>query len=149
MKIYRNSLIFFLITLASCSTNTDEELRLQIQSLISKDIREISHKALDQLTLGLGSSLLNITISKTDQESLISSFIMPHIEEELKKKKSNELKLLANGDISDRMGVIGSCILNNKGAIIEEIKTKNKILDPLADEIINELISCTNDLKIK
>ena len=89
MKIYRNILIFFLITLASCSTNTDEELRLQIQSLISKDIREISHKAIDQLTLGFGSSLLNITISKTDQESLISSFVIPYIEEELKKKEHN------------------------------------------------------------
>ena len=149
MRIYRNIAIFFLISLVSCSTNKDEELRLQIQSLISKDIREISHKSLDQLTLGFGSSLLNIVVAKSDQDSLISSFVMPYIKEELEKKNSNELELLANGDISDRMGVIGSCILNNKDTIIEKIKTESKILEPLADEIINELITCANDLKTK
>ena len=99
MRIYRNIVIFFLISLASCSTNKDEELRLQIQSLISKDIREISHKSIDHFTLGFGSSLLNIVVDKTDQDSVISSFVMPYIKEELKKKNSNELKLLANGDI--------------------------------------------------
>ena len=149
MKVYRNIVIFFLIALTSCSANADQELRLQIQSLISKDIREISHKSLDHFTLGFGSSVLNVVVAKTDQDSLISSFVMPYIKEELKNKNSNELKLLANGDISNRMGVIGSCILNNKKPIIEKIKTESKILEPLADEIINELITCANDLKTK
>ena len=149
MLIYRNIVIFFLISLASCSANKDEEFRLQIQSLISNDIREFSHKSLDQFTLGFGSSLLNIVVAKSDQDSLILSCVMPYIKEELKKKNSNELKLLADGDISDRMGVIGSCILNNKDTIIKKIKTESKILEPLADEIINELITCVNDLKIK
>ena len=75
MKNYRNIVILFLIVLVSCSINKDEELRLQIQSLISKDIREISHKSIDHLTLGIGSSLLNIVVDKTDQDSLISSFV--------------------------------------------------------------------------
>ncbi len=132
--------IFIIFIFSSCNNNKDEELRVQVQTQIAKDIRVIASKSLDQMTIGIGSSLLSAIVSKDDQDNFLSKPLMPYINEVLNTKNTHELTLLANGPTSARLKLVGECIYNNKEVIIKNIKESSEFVGPLSDDIMNDMI---------
>ena len=140
MKIVKLLFFFFCITFFSCSLNNDEDLKLQIKNQISDDLISISHSALDGLTSGFGSSLLSNFISKQDQGNFLLDPIMPHISSELNKKNTQELTLLSNANMSNRLKFVHNCLLNNREEIAQELKSSSEIIAPITKELIDNLV---------
>ena len=132
--------IFIIFTLISCDSNEDknEKLRSETQEILANDIRSISHAAIDNYTMGIGSIFLNATMSKQKQDSILLSPLLPYIKKELKLKSNEELEEI-NSNSSSRMIFIGNCIYNNKVLIIETISHTYSGADKLIESVI-ELI---------
>mgnify|MGYP006136233171 FL=1 len=133
-------LLFIVITLLSCESNEakNEKLRLETQEILANDVRTISHAAIDNYTMGIGSIFLNATMSKQKQDSILLSPLLPYIKKELKLKSNEELEEI-NSNSSSRMLFIGNCIYNNKVVIIETISHTYSGADKLIESVI-ELI---------
>lgn len=148
MKIVNILFFFFCITFFSCSSNHDEDLKLQIKNQIHEDFISITHSALDGLTSGFGSSLLSNFISKQDQGNFLLDPIMPHISSELNKKHTQELTLLSNGSMSNRLKLVHNCLLNNREEIVQDLKESSEILAPITAELIDNLVQKLNTMKV-
>ena len=134
------SLSLIIVTLFSCDSNEakNEKLRMETQEILANDVRSISHAAIDNYTMGIGSIFLNATMSKQKQDSILLSPLLPYIKKELKLKSNEELEEI-NSNSSSRMLFIGNCIYNNKVVIIETISHSYSGADKLIESVI-ELI---------
>jgi len=125
---------FFLI---SCGNNK-AELEMQAKAAISKDIKSLTGKCLDGFTGGLGSMILNLTLSKKDQDSLLLKPVMPYVDIELKAKNEKELELLYR-DGKERFKLISAILIKNKDSIADSLSEKYKAAKSLIDFVLKYL----------
>ena len=130
-------LVLIFMTLLSCESNEakNEKLRIKSQELLAKDIRTLSHSAIDQLTMGLGSIFLNSTMNKQTQDSILLSPLLPYIKKDLKLKNGKELQEI-NSNSSSRMLFIGNCIYNNQDVITEKVSQSYSGAEKLIESVI-------------
>lgn len=147
MKVFKILFFSLSISFISCYNNHDEDLKLQIKNQISEDLIIVSNSALDGMTGGFGSSILSNFISRKNQGNFLLDPIMPHINSELNKKNTNELKLLSNGNMTTRLKLVHNCLLNNREEISQDLKTSSEILAPISTELIDNLMIALKTMK--
>lgn len=134
-NVFVFSLLSLVLVSCSIAANEKKELELTAEKSIAKDVKSISIKCIDNLSAGLGSILLDFSLSKQDQDSLLLSPLMPYVKTELKKKNNEELKEIISSSKA-RVKMIGSIIVNNKDAIIESVTSKYKFAKAFIEMVI-------------
>ena len=152
LSISHFTMIFlcFSLLLLSCS-NKKEELKLQAKAAVTKDIRSLTEKTIDGFTVGLGSMIMNMALTKKDQDSLILKPIMPFINKELDAKSEKELTEIA-GNKNERLKLIGQTLFKNKDAIKSSLNDKFKFANDLIDmaiEYSNQMLQNKNAVILK
>ena len=113
---------------------------MQAKQAVATDIKGVTHKTIDGFTVGLGSMILDMAVSKKDQDSLILRPINPYIDKEIKTKTDAELTQLTASK-KERFKFISSVIISNKDAIIggmsEKFKYAQKFME-MATQFIQE-----------
>ena len=72
---------------------------------------------------------------------------MPHISSELNKKNTQELMLLSNGNMTNRLKFVHNCLLNNREEIAQDLKESSEILAPITTELIDNLVQNLNTMQ--
>ena len=133
--------LFIILAIYSCNSNTqsseDALLRKNVEKSICTDIRELSHKAVDGISMGVGSMVINNLVSESQQDSMIMKPFLPILKEELKLKNKNELIELSNKK-SKRFALIGNLMLKNKELIISKVNDTYTFAAPLVEKAIEE-----------
>tara|TARA_B100000700_G_C14420541_1_gene567905 strand:+ start:20 stop:463 length:444 start_codon:yes stop_codon:yes gene_type:complete len=140
LKISFSAFTFLLsfILLFGCGSKSSREqaLRIEVQRLLAEDVRVLSQSAINSVSFGFGSALVNTILSKETQDSLILSPLLPYIQKELAQKKEEELQALVNTP-GKRITFISSCVYNNKDALIADVSKNFSKAEKLIDFIIN------------
>ena len=97
LKISFSAFTFLLsfILLFGCGSKSSREqtLRIEVQRLLAEDVRVLSQSAINSVSFGFGSALVNTILSKETQDSLILSPLLPYIQKELAQKKKKNYRL--------------------------------------------------------
>ncbi len=134
--IYFFSIILFI----SCSnkekesSNLDKE-RLNAETLIASDVRLLTNKALDNISLGFGSIILNAALTTNEQDSILLSPFIPLLEKELKTQNEEDLKAI-NSDKMKRFKFTAMALIKNKELIKQKASEKFKGAGTLIDKVI-------------
>ena len=124
----------FLLVNCSSKTNNEEVLRVEVQQLLAKDVRSLSEAAINSFSFGVGSSIVNVFISKESQDSLLLSPLLPYIKSDLQAKNSSELEELISTPTA-RLEFVGACLYNNKKEITESVSETFKGAEKLIASI--------------
>ena len=140
MRINLSTFTLFLcfILLFGCGSKSTREqaLRIEVQRLLAEDVRVLSQSAINSVSFGFGSALVNTIMSKEKQDSLILSPLLPYIRKDLDQKKEAELQALVNTP-GKRITFISSCVYNNKDALTADVSKNFSKAEKLVDFIIN------------
>lgn len=129
---------FFYLVLIGCPSKAtyEEGLRDEVRILLAKDVRSLSEAAINSFSFGIGSGLLNIFVTKEDQDSILLSPLLPYINNDLGSKNINELEdLIANP--ASRLKFVGFCLYNNKEAVTNSVSATFKGAEKLVATVID------------
>ena len=106
------SVLFFSLLFVACGDNKASALK-KAEKAVTEDIKSVTKGAIDKISLGVGSMIMDFAMTSNEQDSLFISPMMPFVQTGLKSKTIKELEDIANIK-KERYKFIGSTLFKNK-----------------------------------
>ena len=140
------SVIIFSLLFSSCGEGNKDLARKNAEKAVAADIKVVTKGALDKLSLGFGSMVMDLTMNSNEQDSLFVAPLMPFVKKELRTMDEKALHQIAK-DKTTRYKFIGSTLLKNKDTIVTSIAAKYKAAGALVNAAIEIFETSTNSTK--
>ena len=129
------SVLFFALLIVACGDNKATALK-KAEKAVAEDIKSVTKGAIDKISLGVGSMIMDFAMTSSEQDSLFISPMMPFVHSGLNSKTIKELEDIANIK-KERYKFIGSTLLKtllksnfitllNSNFIKNNLKSTNK-----------------------
>ena len=139
------SVLFFALLFVACGDNKASALK-KAEKAVAEDIKSVTKGAIDKISLGVGSMIMDFAMTSNEQDSLFISPMMPFVQTGLKSKTIKELEDIANIK-KERYKFIGSTLLKNKDVIVTSVSDKYKAAGALVNAAIEIYESSTSSTK--
>lgn len=140
------SVIIFSLLFSSCGEGNKDLARKNAEKAVAADIKVVTKGALDKLSLGFGSMVMDLTMNSNEQDSLFVAPLMPFVKKELRTMDEKALHQIAK-DKTTRYKFIGSTLLKNKDTIVTSVNAKYKAAGALVNAAIEIFETTTNSTK--
>jgi hypothetical protein len=107
-------------------------LRTKAEKSICADVRGIGQTALDAASMGMGSMVVGLVLSESQQDSLLMGPMLPLVRAELKKCDKGTLEGITSRT-SDRYRFIAKVLVNNRDKITASVKEKYEYAAPFVE----------------
>ena len=140
------SVIIFSLLFSSCGEGNKDLARKNAEKAVAADIKVVTKGALDKLSLGFGSMVMDLTMNSNEQDSLFVAPLMPFVKKELRTMDEKALQQIAK-DKTTRYKFIGSTLLKNKDVIVTSVSDKYKAAGALVNAAIEIYENSTSTAK--
>jgi hypothetical protein len=123
-----------LIFLSACQT--EQSLKRDIANLMAKDVKNYTKKAIDVVSFGVGSRVINSMIDDKMQDSLVLNNFIVYVKEDLETVKDKKMLREYKKNAKTRNLFLFNSIVKNSPEIKRDIEARFRFGAILFDEIL-------------
>jgi hypothetical protein len=126
-----------LIFLSACQT--EQSLKRDIANLMAKDVKNYTKKAIDVVSFGVGSRVINSMIDDKMQDSLVLNNFIVYVKEDLETVKDKKMLREYKKNAKTRNLFLFNSIVKNSPEIKRDIEARFRFGAILFDEILRAM----------